>query len=335
MTYSKTRTNTKETHTKISSEELLCDQVISFFEKGYQFKKDWKKTSTSGDIINFSTGKDYTNSNVILLLMAQALGNYQHSLWSGVFQASGKKTKKDKGNGLQIRKGEKGSRIMMPIFIKKKDKAGNYVLDQNGKPVLICTGFRPTCVFNIDQFLDCDKKESIIKKYTVTSAPGAEAEAKKIEHKESQKMIDKYLSTEKISFAHGGNSAYYSPTTDHIQMPPKEAFSSTCGYYGTLYHEALHSTGTKSRCQRESLLAPNSNRKMYALDEIIVEFGSVILCHEQKISTIDKLQNSSAYIEHWIEILKENKKTILQEILSQSVEAVNYLKNAGEKKDEK
>ena len=35
------------------------------------------------------------------------------------------------------------------------------------------------------------------------------------------------------------------------------------------------------------------------------------------------------------EILKENKKTILQEILSQSVEAVNYLKNAGEKKDEK
>ena len=117
----KTRTNTKETHTKISSEELLCDQVISFFEKGYQFKKDWKKTSTSGDIINFSTGKDYTNSNVILLLMAQALGNYQHSLWSGVFQASGKKTKKDKGDGLQIRKGEKGSRIMMPIFIKKKD----------------------------------------------------------------------------------------------------------------------------------------------------------------------------------------------------------------------
>ena len=36
-----------------------------------------------------------------------------------------------------------------------------------------------------------------------------------------------------------------------------------------------------------------------------------------------------------LEILKENKKTILQEILSQSVEAVNYLKNAGEKKDEK
>ena len=169
----KTRTKTKETHTKISSEELLCDQVISFFEKGYQFKKDWKKTSTSGDIINFSTGKDYTNSNVILLLMAQAIGNYKHSLWSGVFQASGKKTKKDKGNGLQIRKGERGSRIMMPIFIKKKDKNGNYVLDQNGKPVLICTGFRPTCVFNIDQFLDCDKKESIIKSYTVASAPGA------------------------------------------------------------------------------------------------------------------------------------------------------------------
>ena len=224
---------------------------------------------------------------------------------------------------------------MMPIFIKKKDKAGNYVLDQNGKPVLVCTGFRPTCVFNIDQFLDCDKKEILIKKYTVASAPDAQAASKKIEHKASQKMIDKYLSTEKISFAHGGNSAYYSPTTDHIQMPPKEAFNSTCGYFGTFYHEALHSTGTKERCHRPSLLAPNSNRKMYALDEIIVEFGSVILCHEQKISTIDKLQNSSAYIEHWIEILKENKKTILQEILSQSVEAVNYLKNAGEKKDEK
>ena len=48
----------KSKRVKISAEEMLCDQVISFFEKGYQFKKDWSKTYTSGDIRNIATGKD-------------------------------------------------------------------------------------------------------------------------------------------------------------------------------------------------------------------------------------------------------------------------------------
>ena len=41
---------------------------------------------------------------------------------------------------------------------------------------------------------------------------------------------------------HGGHQAFYSPSTDHIQMPPFQAFKETVSYYSTLAHEHTHWT---------------------------------------------------------------------------------------------
>jgi antirestriction protein ArdC len=38
----------------------------------------------------------------------------------------------------------------------------------------------------------------------------------------------------------GGDRAFYSPATDHIQMPPKAAFATALGYCGVLIHEMSH-----------------------------------------------------------------------------------------------
>ena len=40
-----------------------------------------------------------------------------------------------------------------------------------------------------------------------------------------------------------GEKAFYSPTTDHIQMPPQGAFATSEGFCGTLVHELGHWTG--------------------------------------------------------------------------------------------
>jgi antirestriction protein ArdC len=49
---------------------------------------------------------------------------------------------------------------------------------------------------------------------------------------------------------HGGAKAYYSPGTDHIQMPPRECFTDEPHYYSTALHELTHWTGADHRLKR-------------------------------------------------------------------------------------
>jgi antirestriction protein ArdC len=53
--------------------------------------------------------------------------------------------------------------------------------------------------------------------------------------------------------------------------------------------------------------------------------AAVNLTHELKISTVEKLQNSAAYLESWVKTLKADKK-ILFKLLTQSNKAIKYLK---------
>ena len=46
------------------------------------------------------------------------------------------------------------------------------------------------------------------------------------------------------------DSAYYSPSSDHIICPQREQFPQGAEYYGTLLHEMAHSTGSPQRLNR-------------------------------------------------------------------------------------
>ena len=49
----------------------------------------------------------------------------------------------------------------------------------------------------------------------------------------------------------GGNSASYSSVQDLVRMPYQKYFDSDQEYYGTLFHELVHSTGHKKRLSRK------------------------------------------------------------------------------------
>jgi antirestriction protein ArdC len=70
---------------------------------------------------------------------------------------------------------------------------------------------------------------------------------------------------------HGGNQAYYSPASDHIQMPPFQAFVENVPYYSTLAHEHTHWTATAGRCNRE--LGKRFGDNAYAAEELIPSWG--------------------------------------------------------------
>jgi len=307
---------TKEKTIKISAEEILTNQLITFFESGRSFKKDWN-TTTKGKLLNCKTSEEYSGSNVVLLMMNQILNGYAHSIYCGFGQGKALK--------LKLKKGSKSARILMPIkrSEEKKDSEGNVVKDLLGDPITVnWTMFKTACVFNIDQFEDSEEKQKILDKFV--SAPGATVQSFK-DHKPTEKLINSYIKRESIEVYFGSDSAYYTPLSDTVTMPDKEQFTSRCGFYGTYLHELIHSTGHQKRLNRKTLTDPNTNRKSYATEELITELAAVNLTHELKISTIDKIQNSAAYLESWIKTLKADKK-ILFKLLTQSNKAIKYLK---------
>ena len=316
MPTTKKRPN-KETTVKISAEEILTNQLIEFFEKGNTFKKDWN-TTTKGKLLNCQTSAEYNGSNVVLLMMHQILGGYPHSIYCGFGQG---KTLK-----LKLKKGSKSARILMPI-LHSEDKLDpetkKPILDALGDPVKNkWTTYKTACVFNIDQFEDSEQKQKILDKFV--SAPDAQAQSFK-DHKPTEKLINSYIKRESIDVFFGSDSAFYTPLSDTVTMPDKEQFTSRCGFYGTYLHELIHSTGHQKRINRPPLTAPNTDRRSYCLEELITELAAANLTHELKISTVDKLQNSAAYLESWVKTLKADKK-ILFKLLNQSTKAIKYLK---------
>jgi len=312
----KTAPKTKEKTIKISAEEVLTNQLIEFFEKGNTFKKDWND-STEGKVLNCHSSKEYNGSNIVLLMMHQILNGYPHSIYCGFGQGKALK--------LKLKKGSKSARILMPILHseEKKDAEGKTVLDALGDPVKNkWTTYKTACVFNIDQFEDSEQKQKILDKFV--STPGPTVQSFK-DHKPTEKLINSYIKRESIDVFFGSDSAFYTPLSDTVTMPGKEQFTSRCGFYGTYLHELIHSTGHQKRINRPTLTAPNTDRTSYATEELITELAAVNLCHELKISTIDKIQNSAAYLESWVKTLRQDKKVLFR-LLNQSTKAIKYLK---------
>ncbi|QNP54505.1 hypothetical protein H9L05_22370 (plasmid) [Hymenobacter qilianensis] len=107
--------------------------------------------------------------------------------------------------------------------------------------------------------------------------------------------------------------AYYSPMMDIVNMPKPETFTTSEGYYQTLFHELTHSTGHKSRLDRAELTAGEGKQSTsYAREELIAEMGASFLSAAAGIATEQTEQNAVAYIQNWLDLLKNDKKLVVQ-----------------------
>ena len=77
---------------------------------------------------------------------------------------------------------------------------------------------------------------------------------------------------------HETHEAFYLPALDYIIMPPLSSFDSSPDYYGTLFHELIHSTGHQKRIgSKEVYQNPDFGTEMYSLEELVAEMGSCYL----------------------------------------------------------
>lgn len=120
----------------------------------------------------------------------------------------------------------------------------------------------------------------------------------------------------------GSNRCYFSPSDNHIVVPPKHRFDSDESRLAILIHEGIHSTGIP--LNRE--FAPKTDAMYeikYAKEEIIAEMATSMLCHRLGLKTFT---SHAKYMKHYADIVcKNDNKAVLTSLVKQATDAVNYV----------
>ena len=128
---------------------------------------------------------------------------------------------------------------------------------------------------------------------------------------EAQEIIYGYLERENVKLLHQeGDRAFYRPSTDEIVLPIRKQFMSTAEYYSTVFHELTHSTGHSSRLNRLTQAAFFGSED-YSKEELVAEIGAAALVNHVGLETSNSIRNSAAYIQNWLQVLRDDKRFIV------------------------
>lgn len=143
---------------------------------------------------------------------------------------------------------------------------------------------------------------------------------------EPEELFSNYLKRENIRLEQtASNEAYYSPSRDIIHLPLLEQFSRPEDYYGTSFHEAIHSTGAKHRLDRLNTGANAAfGSETYSKEELVAEIGSSFILNLLGIESQQSFRNNTAYIQSWLQVLRNDTKFIVS-ASTKAEKAVNYI----------
>lgn len=270
--------------------EEITNRIIKQLENGkIPWQKPWHGV-TSG-AYNRVSKRPYSMLNQMLLMHDGEYATYKQ--W---MEAGGK-----------VKKGEK-SEIVVFWKIFNKEEMVNGKVEKKTIPLL-----KYINVFHISQVDGVEPKN-----------------VKPIEHnpiEEAEQIKNDYMDRENILIREVvTNEAFYSPARDYIQVPCKEQYKDIMQFYSTLFHEMIHSTGHKDRLKRLDIgasLAPFGSEE-YSKEELIAEIGSAFLMNHIGIETEKTFKNSTAYIQSWLNVLKNDNKFIVS-ASSKAEKAMKYI----------
>jgi antirestriction protein ArdC len=206
----------------------ITDRIVKDLEHGVRpWLKPWSAASTSGRITRplRHNGLPYSGMNVLLLWSEQMSRGFASPTWMTFRQSL--------ELGAAVRKGETGSTVVFASRFTRSEVDGNGGEIDREIPFL-----KAYSVFNVEQI------DGLPESYY---APVAEV----IDPVERIENADRFFRNTGATIRHSGNQAYYSPVTDHIQMPPFKAFRDAAGYAAVLAHETTHWTAREDRVGRD------------------------------------------------------------------------------------
>ena len=256
--------------------DYVTQRILKEMDKGViPWKKPWFTRKC-----NFKSRRNYHGVNLLLL---KKPGEYL--TWNQVQKLEGK-----------VKKGSKSHMVTFWKMLEKKEK------EENKKG-------------NIEEKT---KKIPLLRYYKVFHISDIEGINSKLENKEiepvkkAEQIINNYSNKPKINLELSCK-ATYNPKKDIVNCPKKEQFDNKEQYYGTLFHELIHSSGHTKRLDRfdhEKLAAFGSEN--YSFEELIAEIGSSMLLSECGMDLDKTVKNTASYIKNWSEKLKNNRTMIVK-----------------------
>jgi antirestriction protein ArdC/nucleoside-triphosphatase THEP1 len=321
----------------VSPDEIynyITDLIINTIKKvGHlPWQKEWTGSGASNSVMNYVSKKEYTGANFILnfdikfdeklqpyLVPADFIQPY-YLTFNQIEEAKAK-----------LKKGSKARRVIYYTLIhdyhseqlKFKTNDNKKFADFVKKNGLTkedlkknLTKFPVLKYYNVFRADDCEGLKFPAAKERKTTNPIDSAQA----------IIDGFKNPPK--YTNIGDRAYYRPSTDELNMPTIEAFTSEAFYYSTFFHEAVHSTGAEHRLSRDMTgTRSGGGSGNYAFEELIAELGAVFLCSESGILFHTK-ENSAKYLKSWnnhlIDELNDDNRFFLK-ASAQAQKASNHI----------
>ncbi|MBC8946520.1 ArdC family protein [Xenorhabdus indica] len=300
--------------------QQVTDKIISALEKGtLPWKRPWRSaTKQFGNMLptNAMTGNHYNGVNILLLWMsAEEMGTNINS-WLTYRQAQ--------QLGGQVRKGERSTLTVIyksyEIQARDEDNDNGLLFDSEGQPLMKqCAMLKSNQLFNVIQ---CDG----LPEHLLHEGGRIPEDRQKILSPRIRSEVSTMLNATGVKMTSlPQNRAYYGIIGDRIVMPLVEQFNTEADYWSTLLHEMVHSTGHASRLNREGItsITRKFGDPIYAFEELVAEMGSAFLCTQLEVFGE---VNHESYIEHWLSILKKDKKSLFR-ACKQAREASEYLLN--------
>jgi len=266
--------------------QSVTDQVIADLEAGtVPWVKPWEGSGQAGLGLpeNAATGRAYSGINILLLWAAAMEHGRSSHVWLTYRQAQ--------GLGAQVMKGERGTTIVHAgSFTPEAEKERAQAEGGEAREIRYLKRYT---VFHVDQ---------------VEGLEGfAAAPPEPVDPEHVHERAAALMAATGASISHGGDSAYYMPRPDRIQLPHHSSFTLPVEYYVTGLHELCHWTGHAARLDRKLTLSNGS--KDYAREELVAEMGAAFLC--AAIGVTPALRHAD-YLASWLKVLREDKRAIFR-----------------------
>ncbi|MFT4196993.1 MAG: zincin-like metallopeptidase domain-containing protein [Pseudoxanthomonas sp.] len=279
----------------------VTERIVADLEKGVRpWVQPWSASRSGGPVTRplRHNGEAYSGMNVLLLWSEALAHGYASPIWMTFRQAL--------ELGGHVRKGESGATVVYASrFTRTETDAASSEIERD-IPFL-----KTYSVFNIEQI------EKLPDRYYEQSTAVTDP-VERIEHAE------RFFANTGAVIRHGGAQAYYSPVTDHIQMPPRSAFRDATSHVAVLAHEEVHWTARADRAGRDlsRYVKDNADR---AMEELIAEIGSALVCADLGIvPELEPRPDHAAYLASWLRFLENDTRAIFR-AAAHSQRAVAYL----------
>ncbi len=277
----------------------ITQTVLEQLEAGV---RPWHKPWDSGHAIGRIqrplryNGDPYSGINTIMLWLEAEMQGFPYATWMTLRQAN-------ELGGKVIR----GSKSTPVVFARRIEKTETTDAGDEVDASYLC--YKEYRVFNVDQLegIPCHY-------YDPVSTP--------VDPIDRDIRAKAFFDSLGADIRTGGNRAYYSISTDHVQMPQLQLFEDTVAYEATLGHELTHWTRHKSRLDR-SFGRKRWGDEGYAAEELVAEMGAAFLCADLDL-TPSVREDHVSYIDNWIQVLNRDKRAIFT-AASHAERAVRYL----------